>query len=124
MQKKVMKLAVKMARKFEGDWIARMKMALKVAWAIIKKGVNKMAELKTSTGSKNHKTWVAKITGTHPKFKFNREFVNEFEEDGLGRTYDLADGFYDVCDAGERKYVKVEGGEIEKTNADDIAAAL
>lgn len=34
-----MKKAVELARRFEGDWVARMKMALKMAWAIIKKQV-------------------------------------------------------------------------------------
>lgn len=31
--------AVELAKRFEGDWIARMKMSLKMAWAIIKKQV-------------------------------------------------------------------------------------
>lgn len=39
MMKKVMKKAVELAKKMEGDWIARMKMALRMAWAIVKKGV-------------------------------------------------------------------------------------
>lgn len=37
-----MNKAVELAKKFEGDWVARMKMALKMAWALIKKGVGKM----------------------------------------------------------------------------------
>lgn len=37
MKKEVMTKAVRMAKKMQGDWIARMKMALKMAWAIIKK---------------------------------------------------------------------------------------
>lgn len=36
-KKEVMKNAVKLAKKMEGDWVARMKMALKMAWAMIKK---------------------------------------------------------------------------------------
>ena len=39
--KKVMKKAVKIARGYEGDWVARMKMALKMAWAIVKRENNK-----------------------------------------------------------------------------------
>lgn len=39
MQKEVMTKAVEMARRFEGDWVARMKMALKMAWVIVKKQV-------------------------------------------------------------------------------------
>lgn len=37
MHKQSMVMAVELARKMEGDWVARMKMALKMAWAIIKK---------------------------------------------------------------------------------------
>lgn len=40
MQKQVMIKAVRLARKMEGDWVARMKMSLKMAWAIIKKQAN------------------------------------------------------------------------------------
>lgn len=36
-KKEVMKNAVKLAKKMEGDWQARMKMALKTIWAMIKK---------------------------------------------------------------------------------------
>lgn len=39
MQKEVMVKAVEMAKRFEGDWVARMKMALKMAWVIVKKQV-------------------------------------------------------------------------------------
>lgn len=40
--KKVMKEAVKLAKKMEGDWIARMKMALKTIWAMVKKETETM----------------------------------------------------------------------------------
>lgn len=37
--KRVMTKAVQLAKKFEGDWVARMKMALKMAWSIVKRTV-------------------------------------------------------------------------------------
>jgi len=37
MQKQVMTKAVRIAKTFEGEWVARMKMALKMAWVIVKK---------------------------------------------------------------------------------------
>lgn len=43
-KKEVMQKAVELAKKMEGDWIARMALALKMVWALIKKGVKKMAE--------------------------------------------------------------------------------
>lgn len=42
--KKVMTKAVAIARGLEGDWVARMKMALKMAWALIKKETKKTME--------------------------------------------------------------------------------
>lgn len=41
-KKEVMKNAVKLAKKMEGDWVARMKMALKTVWAMIKKEYENM----------------------------------------------------------------------------------
>ena len=38
MQKEVMKMAVKLAKKMEGDWTARMALALKTAWKIVREG--------------------------------------------------------------------------------------
>lgn len=44
MKKQVMTKAVAIARTLEGDWIARMKMALKMAWALVKKNTKKTME--------------------------------------------------------------------------------
>jgi len=38
MQKQAMALAVKLAKKMEGDWTARMALALKTTWEIVKNG--------------------------------------------------------------------------------------
>ena len=62
MTKQVMTKAVKLARKMEGDWQARMKMALKMAWALVKKEVEKFV---TTLGF-GRKYWIAKINGTQP----------------------------------------------------------
>lgn len=43
-QKKFAK-AVKMAKRFTGDWIARMKLALKIVWKAANKTVNELAEI-------------------------------------------------------------------------------
>jgi len=45
MKKQVMAKAVAMARKMEGDWIARMALALKAAWAIVRKSVKRPIEV-------------------------------------------------------------------------------
>lgn len=50
--------AVKLAKGFEGDWIARMKMALKDVWATIKKGEEIMSEMK---GTEKQVAWANDI---------------------------------------------------------------
>ena len=45
MRKEVMVKAVEMAKKMEGDWIARMALALKAAWAIVRKDVKRPIEI-------------------------------------------------------------------------------
>lgn len=57
-KKEVMKNAVKLAKKMEGDWIARMKMALKTVWAMIKKGGKKVMEF---IGSEKQIKWAKDI---------------------------------------------------------------
>ena len=57
-KKEVMQQAVELAKKFEGDWIARMKMALKTVWAMIKKGGKKVMEF---IGSEKQIKWAKDI---------------------------------------------------------------
>lgn len=97
--------------------------ALKMAWVEIKGGVKKMnVILKTLTGSRKHKTWVAEITGKHPQFKFNREFLEEVDYDGANRFWKLAEGrVYEVCDGGNRYFAKVKNGEVIEINGYEVS---
>lgn len=98
--------------------------ALKMAWAEFKKGVKKMVKviLKTLTGSRNHKTWVAEITGKHATYKFNRVFLEEIENDGWNKFWSLEEGkVYEVCDGGNRYFAKVENGEIVEVTTHQVA---
>lgn len=123
MRKQVMTMAVKLARKMEGDWIARMKMALKMAWAIVKKGVKKMVKITTASGSRKYKSWVAEIVGRHPKFNFERKFIEPAREGWTEKEYELAEGkVYEVCNVGEREFVKVENGKVEYLGQDEVTA--
>lgn len=54
----VFKKAVRLAKTFVGDWNARMKLALRIIWAAVKKGANAMVEL---TGSKKQISWAEDI---------------------------------------------------------------
>lgn len=123
MRKQVMTMAVKLARKMEGDWIARMKMALKMAWAIVKKGVKEMVKITTTSGSRKYKSWVAEIVGTHPQWKFDRKFIEPAREGWTEKEYELNEGkVYEVCNAGEREFVKVENGKVEYLGQDEVTA--
>lgn len=111
----VMKRAWEIARegqnKFGGNVKEYFAEALRMAWAEAK--APKKVELVTKAGSRNHKSWVAKITGTHPRWKFERTFVKEDHSDWVDKVFTLTDGIYNVCDAGDKRFVKVENGQIE-----------
>lgn len=61
--KEVMKMAVKMAKKMEGDWVARMALSLKAAWAIVKKGSSIVLKSYTAKEWKNYGKHRLYITG-------------------------------------------------------------
>lgn len=100
--------------------------ALKLAWAIIKAGEQapQSVEIVTSEGSRNHKSWVAQITGTHPRWKFDRKFIEEGEDDYRDKTFVLGDGVYEVCDAGDREFIIVENGEVEYVEYDEVVGIV
>lgn len=56
--KEVMTKAVQLARKMEGDWVARMKLALRIVWNNIKKGVKKAMEF---IGSEKQVKWAKDV---------------------------------------------------------------
>jgi len=53
-KKQVMQMAVKLAKQMEGDWIARMALALKTAWDIAKNGSHTKIEKYTAKEWKNY----------------------------------------------------------------------
>lgn len=124
----VMKMAWEIARKgavkFGGKVKEYFAEALKLAWKIVKGGIELTAKLETLTGSRKHKSWVAKIVAKCPTYKFKRAFVNDFEEGGKGKIWTLKDGFYDVCDGGDRKLIQVIDGQIVNVTSSDVEAAL
>lgn len=94
--------------------------ALKMAWA----ETNKVT-ITTTSGSKRNKSWVAKITGAHPKWKLNREFIDAVEEnDWTGKVFELESGIYEVCDAGDREFIKIDNGEIEYLEYAEVTAMV
>lgn len=124
--RKVMNQAVELARKMEGDWIARMALALRIAWKEAKQP--KSVVLGVNHQPSGGKEWVARITGLHPKYNFNREFLNPIERkwSSSGKTgttyFRLKEGeIYEINEPWKGRYfVKVENGEVVIITADDV----
>lgn len=113
-------IARKGAKEFGGKVVEYFAEALKLAWKEIK---NMKAIVTTTSGSRNHKSWVAEITGKDARFGFARKFVNPVEENG-DKTFELENGFYEVSNGGERKFVNVDNGQVNTVSKSDVMAAL
>lgn len=123
--KNVMKRAWEIARegfiKFGGKVVEYFAEALKLAWLEVKSA---NPEIKISTGSRKHKTWIAKIVGPHAKFKLDRVFMEAVREEGwTGKVYELEDGIYEVCN-GERYFIEVANKQINTISKQDVLAAI
>lgn len=118
--KRAWEIARKGVEKFGGKASEYIAEALRIAWSETKK-----VTITTTSGSKRNKSWVAKITGTHPKWKLNREFVDAVEEnDWTGKVFELESGIYEVCDAGDREFIKIDNGEIEYLEYAEVTAMV
>lgn len=116
------KIAKKAAAKFGGSPVEYMSEALKYAWRI--SGTtrpSKKATLVIAAGSRNHKSWVAKIEGTDARYGFKRSFVDSVDHNLSERTFELSAGTYEVCDAGERYFIRVSGGKVTRIERPAVA---
>ncbi|WP_078577313.1 hypothetical protein [Salipaludibacillus agaradhaerens] len=121
------RLANKGAKKFGGSSKDYMSESLKIAWYIAGKNVkrkSKKVKIITSSGSRKHKSWVAKINGTHPTYNFSRQFVEAYDENWTEKHFELVAGIYDVCDGGERYFIRVSGGKVSKISIDAVKGAV
>lgn len=121
------KIAKKAAVKFGGSPVEYISESLKMAWKLCGKNIHpksQKARLTIAAGSRNHKSWVAKITGTHAQYKFDRKFVDSVDNNWTERYYDLAAGYYEVCDAGERYFIRVTGGKIMNISEEKVTGAV
>lgn len=116
MLKQIMKRAVELARTFEGAWTARMSLALRQAWAEARAPKTVVVELRAP--NRKNKTWVAAITGPHPTYKLDRKFVNA---DRYGEyDWTLAEGVYEVCENGNRFFIRVAAGDWSRVEYSDV----
>ncbi|TDQ39254.1 hypothetical protein [Aureibacillus halotolerans] len=122
----VMKRAWEIARegvvRFGGKVVEYFAEALRMAWAEAKRP--KKAEFVTSAGSRKHKSWVAKITGKHARFKFDRSFVKEVKESWVEKFFLLSGGLYEVCDGGERRFILVTGATVKDVQEYEVMEAI
>lgn len=119
------KIAKKAAVKFGGSPVEYLSGALKQAWQICGKQVkraSKTATLTIAAGSRNHKSWVAKIDGVDAKYGFKRTFIDSVDHNYSDRTYNLGAGVYEVCNAGERYFIRVVGGKVNQIERSAVVA--
>lgn len=117
------RLARKGQKKFGGKVSEYLSEALKMAWEMVGKNikrVSKKVRIAISAGSRNHKSWVAQITGTHPTYKLNRSFVDSVDHNMSERHFDLMDGVYEVCDAGSRQFIQISKGNVEVVEYSEV----
>lgn len=109
-------------KKFGGKVKEYFAMSLKMAWAKVRKMAK--ATLVTSSGSRKHKSWVARIVGTHARWGLDRKFVDAADENISEKYFELDAGYYEVCDAGERRFIVVAAGQIEEVSKSDVMAVV
>lgn len=117
--KKAWEIARKGQKQFGGKVSEYLAEALKMAWE-----ETELIRINTTSGSKKHKSWVAEITGTHSKWKLNREFVEAIgENDFTGKTFELQNGkVYEICNAGDCEFIQVVNGKIEYMEYAEVTA--
>lgn len=84
-------------------------------------------EMELSYSVYEGKTWIARITGTDPKYGLAREFVPRIgrRSSRSGRTghmyYSLDAGTYEVSERGKRRFIRVgDDGSSEGVSRDQV----
>lgn len=129
MRRNVMMRAHQIAKNLEGDYRARMSLALRQAWKEVT--VQNMV-LKVNHQPSGGKEWVAEITGRDPKYTFKREFLNAVSRDWSysGKTgttsYELEPGkIYEVNEPWKgRRFVEIQNGELKTLNTEEVLSKI
>ena len=130
MKRNVMKRAHQIAKTLEGDYRARMSIALRQAWKEVKEVRNMV--IKVNHQPSGGKEWVAEIVGRDPKYKFKREFLQPVSRDWSysGKTgltsFELEPGkVYEVNEPWKgRRFVEVQNGEIVVISAEEVLSKI
>lgn len=97
-------------KRFGGSVKEYFAQALVIAWAQAKAPAAVEWELPADT--RKSRTWMARITGTHPVYKLDRKFINPDGEDKYGdKLFDLKPGYYEANNGKRRYFIQVANGE-------------
>lgn len=97
--------------------------ALAMAWAEAK--APKCAEVELAADTRKFRTWIAKITGTHPVYKLDRKFLNQDTADEYGtKIFYLNDGAYEFNNGRRRGFFFVRQGQCVDATQADVMATL
>lgn len=123
--KNIMKNAWEIARKgqeeFGGKVSEYLSESMKIAWKEAR--TPKVVEVETAYGSRNNKSWVARINGNDSQYRFDREFLKatgEHDKGFGGLVFTLENGLYEICDGGDRDFVIVENGALNYIDVDEV----
>ena len=132
MRRNVMMRAHQIAKGLEGDYRARMSLALRQAWQAWKEEKNMNKIIKVNHQPSGGKEWVAEITGRDPKYTFKRKFLNAVARDWSYRgktgttSFELENGkIYEVNEPWKgRRFVEVKNSEIVTISAEEVLSRI
>jgi len=130
MRRNVMMRAHQIAKSLEGDYRARMSLALRQAWKEEREVEKKV--IKVNHQPSGGKEWVAEIVGRDPKYKFKREFLQPVSRDwsSSGKTgftsFELEPGkVYEVNEPWKgRRFVEIQNGELKTLNTEEALSKI
>ena len=130
--KNIMVRGHELAKEMEGDYMARISAGLKMAWAEYREKKEEKVMLNLNHQPSGGREWVAEITGTHPKYKLNRDFLRPVARDWsysgktgttsfileIGKIYEVNEPW------GDRYFAKIENGEVVRMEAEEVLAQV
>lgn len=110
-------------KRFGGSVKEYFAQALVIAWAETK--IPATVEWELPADSRKSRTWMARITGTHPVYKLDRKFINPDGEDKYGdKLFDLKPGYYEANNGKRRYFIQVANGESVIVEQHVVMAAM
>lgn len=108
------------AKRFGGNAKEYFAAALRMAWAAAK-----AVAWDLPADTRKCRTWMARITGTHPVYKLDRQFLSPDGEDKYGdKLFDLTTGYYEAYNGKHRYFIRVANGQARKVERDVVMSAF